>query len=100
MCIETGAIERDFSRCSFPVRRPRRKAVVRGDTVREVAVISLFRRHGDNLAAELERCPGTGRGEAGVADVLRSFRKSRPGLEKICRDADLQPLLARGSGIV
>src|SRR5687767_10108627 len=56
--------------------------------VRKVAIVAFFGRDGDDLAAELECRARTGRRDARLTHVLRSFDESRARLEEVRCYAD------------
>ena len=67
---------------------PDRRALLRGDGLRQVTHIALVGRHGDNFATELKGHARTGWGQRRIADVFRALHKTWPRHGEIGADAD------------
>ena len=83
----------------LPIRRPHRAALVNAHRAGQVARVSFFRRHGDDLAAEVEHRACARRRQRRVPHVLRAADEARPGLLEIGGDADGQLLTGLRRGI-
>src|SRR4051812_19940953 len=73
------------------IRRPYRTAIVRARSLREIAVIALFRCDCKNIAARFERSANSGRRKRGRAYHGRDFLKLRTGPRQIAACFDIEP---------